>query len=158
MWKVLKAVTILCTICPGLQRKNTPFYFSRRKKIQFFFSLTLWQRKKKLYLGFWQEELFVTFKNWYFSGSKKTTVLSSIQISLMRDWIPIWCWSFYFRPRSITRRCVVTFKTPTQGGVWNILHPVVGECNFDSYLHPPPLFLIPPPQSWNPREHRVCNN
>jgi len=41
MWQVLKAVTIIFTICPGLQQKkrNSPCNLYKKKKNSIFFSL-----------------------------------------------------------------------------------------------------------------------
>jgi len=48
MWQVLKALTILFTICPGLQQLIFSLIFSQEEKYSIFFSLLFSQAEKKL--------------------------------------------------------------------------------------------------------------
>jgi len=68
MWHVLKAVTILFTICPGLQRKKllSLFYFLKKKLKKYIFLLVIFTRRKNFNLfspyDFYKEIFVLTFQ------------------------------------------------------------------------------------------------
>jgi len=74
MWQELKAVTILFTICPGLQRKKFSLLFSQEKEFNSFSLCHFHKEKNKILLVIYtrRKTIFLNLSNRrYFSGSKK---------------------------------------------------------------------------------------